>query len=274
MWFIRSADAQRDWVATAQASVDRAIQLAPELAETLLAKAMRATQEGNLRTAVVALRSALAAAPTFAGALQYLGSLQCEAGRADEGLVRLRTAYELEPGMAISLYEMARCSALRGRMDDFRLNLERLMTFPFQRLPSILLRLRVAAWMRDLEEIRRCREELRGEPAPLAISTDEYAAAVLGEGSVDALLERFDQTLAGKVSPRFASMLCQLATEVLGLSGHPERALTYFQRAADSALIDLEWIDRCPALVSLRPLPGFHEGRLKVRTRVESIWAA
>ena len=62
--------------------------------------------------------------------------------------------------------------------------------------------------------------------------------------------------------------------EQLCLTGHAELALGYFQRAADTALIDLEWIDRCPALVPLRALPGFAEGRRKVRTRVEAIWTA
>ncbi len=274
MWFMRGSEGERDWASTAQASVERAIQLAPELVETLLAKAMRATQEGNWRAAVVALRSALAAAPTFPGALQYLGSLQCEAGRADEGLARLRTAYELDPEMSIALYEMARCSALRGRMEDYRLNLERLLKYPFQRISSILLRLRVAAWMKDREELLRCRAELRDEPAQIGLNTDMYVAAALGETDTGPLVERFDLMLAGKVSPRFASLLCQLATEILCLSGQPERALSYFLRAADSALIDLEWIDRCPALAPLRSLPGFTQGRLNVRKRVESIWAA
>jgi serine/threonine-protein kinase len=274
MWFMRGSDTERDWASIARASVDRAAEMAPELVETLLAKAMRATQEGNWRSAVVALRSALAAAPTYPGALQYLGSLQCEAGRADEGLARLRTAYELDPEMSVALYEMARCSALRGKMEDYRLTLEQLLKYPFQRMPSILLRLRVAAWMKDREEVLRCRDELRDEPAQMALDTDMYATAVLGEGDPGPLLERFDMLLAGKISPRFASLLCQLATEVLSLSGQPERALTYFLRAADSALIDLEWIDRCPALAPLRSLPGFTQGRLTVRKRVESIWAA
>lgn len=87
-------------------------------------------------------------------------------------------------------------------------------------------------------------------------------------------MEEFDAWLAQRSSPRFVTLLCQISTELLGLSGHAERALGYFQRAAETALIDLEWIDRCPALQSLRVLPGFTEGRRKVRTRVEAIWNA
>ncbi len=272
-WFMRASDRQQDWLTAAQLSLDRAVQQAPELVDTLLARAMRATQEGQWRAAVVALRSALDAAPTCAGALQYLGSLQCEAGRADEGLVRLRTAFELDPNMSSALYEMARCSALRGRMDEYRQTLEQLARFPFLRLPSLLLRMRVAAWKNDCEELVRCRVELRGEPTPLALNSDTYAAAILGEAGAEPVTQAFDAMLGSKVSPRFASLLCQLATEVLCLTGHPQLAMKYFQQAATSALIDLEWIDSCPALVSLRTFPGFMEERLKVRTRVESIWA-
>jgi eukaryotic-like serine/threonine-protein kinase len=273
-WFMRSVDSNRDWSTVARASVERAIQRAPELAETLMAKGMMATQVGDWRTAVVALRSALDAAPTFAGALQYLGSLQCEAGRADEGLERLRLAYELDPNMAIALYEMARCSALRGRMEDFRKIISQLMNYPMLQLPMLLLRMRVAAWGGEQEELRQSFEGLRKEPAEVARHAMGYAAAVLGEDGLDAAMAMFDARLTERLSPRFASMICQLATEVLCLKGEPRRALPYLRRAADLALIDLEWLDRCPALVKLRTFPEFGEERLKVRTRVEAIWAA
>jgi serine/threonine-protein kinase len=254
--------------------VERASKLAPELVETLLARAMLATHEGNWQGAISALRTALDAAPTFAGALQYLGSLQCEAGRGDEGLERLRMAYELDPTIAIALYEIARCSALRGKMDDYQQAIERLKSYPFLLLPTILLRMRVSSWMKNFDEVRKCRVELLHEPSPIARNADEYAASVLGEADPLATLDTFDKMLDGKASPRFMSMLCQLTTEVLCMTGNADRAMRYFRRATDSALIDLEWIDHCPALVPLRTLPGFVEGRLNVRSRVEAIWTA
>ncbi|MDY7228010.1 protein kinase domain-containing protein [Hyalangium rubrum] len=273
-WFMRLADQTVDWSAVGRASVERASQQAPEVVETLLARGMLATQEGDWRTAVVALRSALASAPTYAAALQYLGSLQCEAGRADEGLPRLQLAYELDPGMASALYEIARCSALRGKREEYQKTVERLMTYPFLRMPTLLLRMRVAAWFRDVEELQRCGAALQDEPQNMTLNASMFVAAALEEESPDRAVEQFDRVLQGRVSPRFVSMMCQLATEILCLSGQAERAMGYFQRAADTALIDLEWIDRCPALVPLRTLPGFTEARFKVRTRVEAIWTA
>jgi serine/threonine-protein kinase len=273
-WFVRSTDSTRDWQAEARASLARALQRAPERVETMLARGMMATQQGDWRGAVMALRSALDAAPMYAPALQYLGSLQCEAGRADEGLVKLRLAYELEPTLGISLYELARCSALRGRKEEYRQAIEKLMGYPFLRQPTLLMRMRVAAWWKDYEEMVFARDELKREPNLMMMNQDHYVATVMGKHDVFQALQPFDTLLAGKTSSRFGTLLCQLSTELLCLTGHPEKAMAYFQRAVDTALIDLEWMDRCPALEPLRTLPGFAEGRLTVRTRVEALWTA
>ncbi len=274
LWFVRSTEDKQDWEKVARDSVARAVQRAPDLVDTLVAKGMLATQDGDWRGAVVALRIALDAAPTSAAALQYLGSLQCEAGRADEGLVRLRKAYDLEPEMGISLYEIARCSALRGDLEEYRSAVEQLARYPFLRLPAILLRLRVAAWSGDREALQECQAALREEPSRLSVNAEQYASLALGEIAADEALKGFEELLEGRVNTRFATMLCQLATEMLCMSGEPERALEYLRRAADMALIDLEWLDRCQVLAPLRRLPGFSEARLKVRTRVEAIWTA
>ncbi len=273
-WFMRPPEQLQDWSATARASLARASRLAPDAVDTLLAKAMLAAQDGDWRTAIAALRGARTAAPTFAAALQYLGGLQCEAGRVDEGLTHLRQAHELDSGLGISLYEIARCSALRGRMEDYRRAVEQLMEMPFLKQPTILLRMRVASWRKDREEIQRCRLELRDEPNQMGASSSMFAAVALGEVDALSALPMFDAMLQERASPRFKSLMCQLATELLCLVGHAEHAMRYFLRAADSALIDLDWVDRCPALTPLRALPDFSEGRLKVRTRVEAIWAA
>jgi serine/threonine-protein kinase len=273
-WFSASRHEQRDWASVARDSVERALRLAPELAPTYLARAMLAAQQNDWRSAVVALRTALDIAPTYSPALQYLGTLQCEAGRADEGLVRLRLAYEISPTQVVAMFELARCSALRGRMDDYRWAVERLATVPSYRFPMMSLRSRVAAWTGDTEELRRCRAAMLDESDSAARATILYSSVALGEMDPLVALGEVDEWLARTSSPRFVTLLCQIATELLSLSGQAERALGYFQRAAETALIDLEWIDRCPVLQPLRALPGFAEGRRTVRTRVEAIWNA
>ncbi|MFL5353416.1 protein kinase domain-containing protein [Archangium sp.] len=258
----------------ARASVERALHLAPGMAATHLARAMLAAQQDDWRTSVAALRTALDIAPWHAPTLQYLGSLQCEAGRADEGLVRLRLAYELSPTLVTALFELARCSALRGKMDDYRWALERLAASPTHRTVAESLRCRVAGWTRNQEELRRSLAEAAQDSDFISQMNGRYASAVLGEVDARSLVPYFEGAIAQSHSPRFVSLMCQISAEVLGLCGHAEQALVYFQRAADTALIDLEWIDRCPALQPLRALPGFAEGRRKVRARVESLWTA
>ncbi len=272
-WFVgTSSPEQHNWEEVARASVARLEQQAPHLPETYLARAMLAGQEADWRKAVLAARASLEAAPTFPAAIQFLGSLQCESGRADEGLVLLRRAFELDSRLGLSLFELARCSALRGKMEDYRQALEQLATFNAYRVPALMLRLRVSAWTGDLEAVRECKHALEDENAPIARNGARYAAVVLGEQEPLASLEPLDAVLARPVSPRFGSLMRQLATEQLCLTGHPEKALAYFLRAAETALIDLEWTDRCPALTSLRALPGFAEGRRQVRARVQTIW--
>ncbi|WP_309894908.1 protein kinase domain-containing protein [Archangium sp.] len=273
VWFLGgTADSYQDLAAAARASVERALRLAPEQPATHLARGILAAQENDWRSTVMALRAALELAPTYVDALQYLGTLQCEAGRADEGLVRLRLSHELSATNLGGLFELARCSALRGNMEDYRWAVERLSQSPAHRLPALTLKVRVAAWLGDKDELRRCIAITADETDFAASAARAYASAVLGDVEPLAFLPRFEGWLEKASSPRFISMLCQIGTEQLCLTGQPERAMGYFQRAADTALIDLEWIDRCPALEPLRALPGFAEGRRKVRARVEAIW--
>src|SRR5690606_10080503 len=70
-----------DWQERARASVERALAGAPEIAETHLAHAMFALQQGDLKVTASALALALQIAPTLAAGHRYLGELQVEAGR-------------------------------------------------------------------------------------------------------------------------------------------------------------------------------------------------
>ncbi|MFP2929398.1 protein kinase domain-containing protein, partial [Pyxidicoccus sp. 3LG] len=272
--FLRSTEAERDWHLSARASLERAQRLAPDLVETQLARAIMATHEGRWRDAVVALRGALDAAPTYAPALQMLGSLQCEAGQSVEGMARLKLAYALEPALAIALMEVARSSAMHGDQDSYRWCMERLEAQPLLSLPTLIVRMRVASWSGDLDEVRRCRDALRDDLSPIGVYAANYCTVVLGELDVAEAAAGLDAILARKLNSRFASMLCQLAAEQMCNRGDTARALHYLQRAADSALIDLDWMDRCPVLAPLRSLPAFVDARRKVRARVETIWSA
>ena len=66
--------------------------------------------------------------------------------------------------------------------------------------------------------------------------------------------------------------MCQLCTEIYAATGDHATALTYFLRAANSVLIDIEWTDRCPLLAGIRALPDYVRGRQAIRKRVQAMW--
>ena len=271
-WFVSRGDTSAELGRASHASVERALRQAPELVETHLARAMLSAQEGDWRSAVSEVRMGLDIAPYHALSLQYLGSMQCEAGQTAEGLERLRLAYALAPGLTGVLIDVARCSALIGQMEDYRWAMAQLSSSQSHRIVSDFLRLRVAAWTQDLDEVRRVRARAIVNPDTVSRLTALYGAAALGEMETGELIRQLDEVLGQRTSPRYTSMVCQFITEMLCLRGEARAAEAYFQHAASTALIDLEWLEQCPALAPLRLLPGFAEGRTRVRTRVEAIW--
>ncbi|MCA9659031.1 MAG: protein kinase [Myxococcales bacterium] len=272
-WFI-GADAGGgiDWESKVRDNVALAARQASDLPETRLAQAMLAVQEGRFRDAVVDLRAALSGAPAYAHALQYLGNLQCEAGRAEEGMAKIRLSLALEPEQPAGFFELARCSALRGDMETYREAVAALTKQAINMAPVNMVKIRVAAWYGDRDGVAAVIEEARHEPGMINESLVAYGRAALGLDLPR--IEQFELLLSQRINPRFASMVCQIACEELCLVDDPERALEYFNRAADSVLIDLEWADHCPSLAAMREHPGFVDGRRKVRERVEALWGA
>jgi TolB-like protein/tetratricopeptide (TPR) repeat protein len=276
-WFLPAFDETppaRDWGAEARAALARALADASDLAETHLARAMLAVQTGEWRDAVQALVKALEIAPTYAHAHQYLAQLQCEAGNTREGVERARLAVDLEPRLFVGLFDVARSHALRGEMAAYEEVLKRIEADARYRNPTVQIRLRVAGWYGDLDRVRDVLDAVRDEVlVGFARFSTGYARALLGEldkPQIDAFVASI---LADAVSPRLHALLCQMAVELYCARGFYEDALVYFQKAADSVLIDVEWVDRCPALRPLVNLPGFAEARRKIRARVHAMWS-
>ena len=64
----------------------------------------------------------------------------------------------------------------------------------------------------------------------------------------------------------------EMAAEVNAAVGAVEPALEWVERAASSVLLDLVWLDRCPALDALRVEPRFQAARARVRARCHELW--
>jgi serine/threonine-protein kinase len=71
---------------------------------------------------------------------------------------------------------------------------------------------------------------------------------------------------------RFTTLMRQVATEMFTSAGVHDAALRELTAAADSALIDLVWLQRCPLLDPLRGDARFLRAEQAVQRRVAAIW--
>jgi hypothetical protein len=74
-------------------------------------------------------------------------------------------------------------------------------------------------------------------------------------------------------SPRQRAFSHQLATEFYCAAGRLEEAVAALTKAADLALIDVFWMDRCPVLGPIRDDPRFAQARAVVAARGAEAWS-
>ncbi|MCC7535267.1 MAG: protein kinase [Deltaproteobacteria bacterium] len=271
-WFLARGSAASDSspAETAAAAIDRALALAGDFPETQLACAVQHVQRAELAEAARALARALAIAPNYAAAHAYLGMLLVEAGRHRAGMKHLVLARDLEPIAPFATIQIARSHALAGRWTDYEQTMAGVVD-PDGTL-SLPIRLRVAAWRGRSDEVRSVHAILRTNDSPIARLLDVYARSVLGDPS--ATEQPWIAELELETSPRFRLVLAQALAEVQALTSDVPRALRALARAVDRGLADLEWIEGCPALATIRGTPELEEATRAVRTRADAIATA
>jgi serine/threonine-protein kinase len=70
-----------------------------------------------------------------------------------------------------------------------------------------------------------------------------------------------------------SSLVDQLVAEAYGLRGEVDRAVACVRDAARTALVDLEWLARCPALEVVRSHPEFARLVDRVQARAAGVWS-
>ncbi len=271
-WFSPATRGEVRWRERTVAAIEHALAEAPELPETYLAAARLGMQRADYAAAVHSISRALSLAPTFAGAHEVLGSLQCEAGRPEEGLRHLRLAVALDPTLLTARMYEARHYEMHGRhaeADALMAEAERHST-RFE-ITVVATTARIAGWRGDLETVVRQRTKL------LAAGNDGGLFDVLLQGylgltSLPEALANLRTLLHPDFGPRFVTLGKQLAIEALARVGEGDVAEELLAEVADGALVDLDWLDFCPVLASLRDRPRFAELRAKARARAEAIW--
>ena len=273
-WFVPSAVEERDWGEAARRAAHGALADAPALAESHIAAAIVAAQDGRYHDAVMRLDRALELAPTSADAHNYLGRLLAEAGRWDAARWHLEHAMRLDPTIQDAEPYIARHHALHGD----RSRADALWTRTgVARVAALQLLLRIASWYGDRAGIERCVEALAGtstldRDAALLVLYGRY---ILGDLPPSRIEQLFDERvpMAG-LSLRVQSNMHQIMVEGHALRGALELAEAHLAAAARAALIDVAWLGACPALAPLRDQPAFADAARLVRARAEAAWAA
>lgn len=256
----------------ARESVQRAIERAPDAAETHLARAMLALQTGELRETSSALARALEIAPTMAEAHYYLGDLQLEAGRLAEGRRRLELALELDPTLVVAHIALARGAALERRYEDARAHLEALSARGAASIPHAMARLRFALWRGDEGGARDVLAQVQSLGSDAARHVSTLGRVALGEVPPEAARAFLAEVPGWLANPRFTALMLQIGVEVLCAAGAREDALERLEQAASGVLVDLEWMRRCPLLEPLRGEPGYARALAAVEQRAADVW--
>ncbi len=273
-WFFDRKQLRSDWEPRVRSVIQRARDEAPELAETHIASGVYELQRGEYRRGVASLRRALEIAPTCALAHQHLGMIEAEAGRLEQGRERLKLSLELDPSLTVGLYELARLAALTGDAARFERLLSRLISRRHvSRSGATVLEMRVASWSGDLERVRDVAGTVEVDGSAERMIAAAYARMVLGGEDGEAATRELLAMRAKVTNPRFRTLSAQLISEQLVLGGQTRRAVELIDEALSEVLVDLVWLERCPALARLREDPAYPELHARFRRRAREVWS-
>jgi serine/threonine-protein kinase len=255
----------------ARRSVARALEVAPRAPDTQLAAGIVSVLVGDLADGIRALERAVELAPTHALALEQLGRLEIESGRNARGAARLELTASLDPLRRSCLLPIARSHALRGRIDQCDRVIARVheVEGTIVAAEEIALELRVAHWTSDVERARRTREHVVSGTRTHFF--DLSARLVVGEDVLDEMEASLSLYFTQPLCPRLRLFLHQIGAEA-NAQRRPDRALAHLEAAGALPLVDIEWIELCPALDPLRATAAFARVRGVVRERVSKMW--
>jgi serine/threonine-protein kinase len=137
--------------------------------------------------------------------------------------------------------------------------------------PHVMLRMRIACWFDDRDTIAAIAAKVSAAEAPVPAFLHGYCRFLLGEGDDGVLVAALDFMRQFR-NVRMHGLVTQIVIEGFAKRGHHERAAALLAELAEQALVDLEWLQRCPALDGLRGLPGYQAALVQVRERASHIW--
>ncbi|MEO6575546.1 MAG: protein kinase, partial [Polyangiaceae bacterium] len=253
---------------------ERALAIAPEMAEAKLALARVRFNMGDPLTAMKMLGVALRESQGLAEAHDIVGRVLIEVARPAEGVAHLKKAAELDPLVSNFGGEYARMHALLG---DWTTSDALLVDIPEEasRLNFYwLTRVRLAIWRRDKVYAAQLLEKILERPftaQPIAASICHLI--IQGEALPGVQRAILMGARASGRATRRRSFFCQVAAELAAYLGAEDEALSAMEDGVDAKLIDIFWLDRCPLFDDLRSHPRFLAVRKTVDARANEILA-
>lgn len=272
LWFFgdksMAADAVRELT-------ERAVRVAPERGEALLALAQIRFACGEARVAAELAARAVARAPLLPETHELVGRILLETGPMDVGVASLERAHALDPLAEAPIGELVRARALQGDFDGaYALLLEHPPAAGVVTRAALIAR--CALWSRSAEPWFGLlpplddADKMSAAPAAIAMRT------VFERGQVHPAHDAtMCELLADRSRPaRFVSLISQIATEIHAFAGDLDTAIERLRAGVDAGLLDLVWMDHCPVLAQLREDPRFGELRSAVEARALAARAA
>lgn len=271
-WFIGAFDEPgEDRRARAQESVARALEYAPELAESQLAAGVLALQSHEFAPAASYFVKALHITPTLALAHSYLAMVQADAGPMDDAERRFRLASELDPThLPTASMGLARIAFFRGREDEFRAHADNSASVGEGR-PRELIYMRAGLWSRDPHwfEGRDVDSHQGGTPVEQMVrAVFEYAKGAL---PVDAAVNVFEPVVAGIDNIRFRSLMRQVLVEAHCFRGEIDQAIRTLTALDQDRIVDVVWLDHCPSFEAIRQDPRFAALHRSIASRAAEV---
>lgn len=258
----------------------RALATGTRIGETFATIGVLRLHQGQLRAGVDAFREACARSPLLSEPHSYLGRLMSESGNLEAATRRLERAVELDPGDHHARAELARIAAMQQEWDraDAILD-EAASAAPHASGILLATKVRFTVWRNEPSKLASAVdafESRRDDPSlryvvrmvlPLwralanreSLAEDDPRLEVLREAARDGSL-------------RLTMFWYQLLAEIGGVAGHVDSALEAIEAAAMRTLIDVHWLNRCPALEPLRADVRMSRARAAVAARAAALW--
>jgi tetratricopeptide (TPR) repeat protein len=259
--------------------VVRALAVSSDRPEPHLAAGHVALHGEDPVEAAAHFRRALQLAPAWADGHEWLGRMLLEAGFVEDGVARVEAAIARDPEIDLR-WELARAAALEGDWTRVMEVLKQIEKYEGHLQGRSLGLVRVASWRGDDAWLASIEQSFLSSPS--SVFEPELSSALLTVArhpttaaawtSARSLLA--DRAFAGHTSRRRTVFFAQLACDFGGIAGDVSFALTLLEHAAEHGLFDLHWLDRSPALASIRDEPRARAVRSDVLTRAERIGAA